>query len=415
VKPGRLPSDVYWLLLWLALWTVLCLESAQRAGGPFDRGLLLGLGVLLPAAAIGIWRLRPWARLLGGALLVVMCLRGVAATARDGITLWNVCRVLFHGWWAWYLFSPSTSRLFRESRGSSVSATGCLAPAAPIVLILLWLPAAQALKLPSWAGVLGFVGVRPPAGGGRRAAAGRLRRVVHAAGGRPRVDRARVRDGRHHLTGLRYRIIRARARFDADWERERPRHETFDSAMAAGLHAAAAGAWEEAERQFATAAEAWPERACARYNRARALLELDRFADAEPLLEKLAKSEPDEAFWWTRLGDCRRLLDNRAGAIEAYRTAIQKGGLEAELAMRFGVMMAEEGSDAEAKRAFDAALGPEPDAETLERLGAFLESAGAWRLAAGYREEAFRRSLGDKHEEEEEDEDGDGESAAGRL
>lgn len=206
---------------------------------------------------------------------------------------------------------------------------------------------------------------------------------------------------------------RTRAKFEKWWASRRAAQAVFDGAFISGLDAARRDDWESAERHFAEAERCWPERTCAVYNRALALLQLDRHREAEEIFARLAAAEPDEAVFWMRTGDARRLQGRGATAIEAYRKAARLGGLEEEVALRLGLTLAAEGREDEAERELDAATSGEADAEQLEQLAAFLESEGVYRLASRYREQAFQRRLGEKPTgDEEEDEEGDATAGA---
>lgn len=204
------------------------------------------------------------------------------------------------------------------------------------------------------------------------------------------------------------------AKFEKWWASRREAQLAFDGAFVSGLDAARHENWERAEEHFRDAVRAWPERTCAVYNHALALLQLDRHDEAEEIFSRLAAAEPDEAVFWMRAGDARRLQDRSGPAIEAYRKAAKLGGLEDEVALRLGLTLASEGREDEAERELDAATAKEFDADRLDELASFLESEGVYRLASRYREQAFQKRLGEKPTgEEEEDEDEEGDSTAG--
>jgi predicted Zn-dependent protease len=217
-----------------------------------------------------------------------------------------------------------------------------------------------------------------------------------------------------HLTGQPIRRFRTRGGFERWWVEQRPKQADFDSALSSGLDAAEREDWAAAERAFAEAERAWPERSCSTYNRAVALLRLERPAEAEPLFAALAAREPDEALFHMRRGDALRLLGRTAQALEAYRETAKRGGLEEEVSLRFGLLFAGQGRTEEAVRAFDAAAGKDADAQTLESLADYLESEGIYSLAAHYREEALAKGLESKEEEtpDEGEEEGDEERGA---
>lgn len=212
-----------------------------------------------------------------------------------------------------------------------------------------------------------------------------------------------------HLTGSEPRPLRVRNKFDLWWEGHRAAQERFDRTFARGLDAAGKDEWEEAQKAFAEAGEAWPERLGATYNRALSLMRLERHDEAEPLLMKLTQLEKKEPLNWMRLGDCRREKGELPRAIEAYEEAARLGGMRDDLALRLGVTLAQEGREDQAQKTLAQALGPNPDREALEAISSILESEGAFGLAQHYREQAFYRDLGGKEEfgaEEDEEERG---------
>ncbi len=205
---------------------------------------------------------------------------------------------------------------------------------------------------------------------------------------------------------------RTRSKFEKWWASRREAQLAFDGAFVSGLDAARHQNWKRSEQLFGEAVRAWPERTCAVYNHALALLQLDRHKEAEAIFAHLAAAEPDEAVFWMRTGDARRLQGQGGPAIEAYRKAAKLGGLEDEVALRLGLTLAAEGREDEAERELDAATAREFDADRLEELASFLESEGVYRLASRYREQAFQKRLGDKPTGDEEDEEGDATAGA---
>ncbi len=198
-------------------------------------------------------------------------------------------------------------------------------------------------------------------------------------------------------------LVRKRAAFDAWWQARRHGQIRFDTSFTQGLEAAVRDDWAAAERAFGEAAAAWPERTCAAYNRAVALLRMNRHADAEAVFRRLAEAEAEEPLYWMRLGDARRLGGRTREALGAYRRAARLGGLEEEVALRLGIALAEEGREKEALAAIESATGPEPPAGKLEELADFLESQGVFRLAHHYRQKALERRLGEAAAEEDDD------------
>ncbi|MCC6738521.1 MAG: hypothetical protein IT452_05715 [Planctomycetia bacterium] len=208
------------------------------------------------------------------------------------------------------------------------------------------------------------------------------------------------------LTGARQRVFRAGPRFDAFWAASGPAQERHDAAMAEGFEAAGREEWEAAEVAFGRAVEAWPGRSTAEYNRAMALVELDRAKEAEELFLRRAAAEPKEPLFWVRIGDCRRNEGRVDAAVEAYEKAKALGGPAEALTARIAMTLAREQRDDQAGAALDKVLGPNPDAAELEGAAAALESEGAWKLAMKYQERAFYESLGTKSDDGD-DEDGE--------
>lgn len=211
----------------------------------------------------------------------------------------------------------------------------------------------------------------------------------------------------YHLTGSEPRPLRARTKFDLWWEGQRAAQERFDRTFSRGLEAVDRDEWEEAQEAFAEAGEAWPERLGAFYNRAIALMRLDRPDEAEPLLVKLTQIEKKEPLNWMRLGDCRRERGQLPQAIEAYEEAARLGGMRDDLALRLGVTLAQDGREEQAEQTLTKALGPNPDPDALEAISSILESEGAFGLAQRYREQAFYRDLGEKDEFRADGDDGE--------
>jgi tetratricopeptide (TPR) repeat protein len=205
------------------------------------------------------------------------------------------------------------------------------------------------------------------------------------------------------LAGQSKGLMLKKKRFDPWWAERRESQATFDARFAAGLDAAAKEAWEDGAKAFGDAAAAWPERACARHNGAVCLLRAGRAAEAASLFEALTAEEPDEPLYWLRLGDARRAEGRSREALAAYRRAAKLGGLEQAASVRLGLALADEGRDDEAKKELDAAAGPEPDADTLDRLADFLEQEGVFGLAHHYRQKALGERLAAEDEDESQD------------
>ncbi|MGE0712790.1 MAG: tetratricopeptide repeat protein [Planctomycetota bacterium] len=195
------------------------------------------------------------------------------------------------------------------------------------------------------------------------------------------------------LTDAPARALRRRLRFDRYWSRRGPRQEEHERAFLAGLRAAAESMWEVAAQSFARAVELAPERTSPLYNQAHALLELERYQDAEALLRELTRREPDEPFWWLRLGDCLRQGGDLQAALRAYRQAVEHEGLGGRVALRLGLALVADGQEQAATRYLDAALEQVDEPELTEQLAAVLESEGAFDLARRYHHRAFLQQL----------------------
>ncbi|MBL4846004.1 MAG: hypothetical protein JKY65_10795 [Planctomycetes bacterium] len=215
----------------------------------------------------------------------------------------------------------------------------------------------------------------------------------------------------HLLTDLPLRQVRWPRRFDRAWAARRLAVERYEGLLVAGARAAAEEMWEIAERTYAEAGRVLPERSAASYNRAFALMECGRHAQAEQLLLELARRESDEPFWWLRLGDCRRGQGDLRGALAAYHQVLEREGMGGRVALRVGLTLAADGKHDVAERFLDAAVEQIDDPEMIQRLAAVLESEGAYTLAQRYEERAFNDALerGD-HEWRGDDSDDDAEA-----
>ena len=133
-------------------------------------------------------------------------------------------------------------------------------------------------------------------------------------------------------------------------------------------------------------------------------MQLERHAEAEAVLRRLVALDREDAAWWLRLGDCRRMQGKLQEAIRAYAVVLELEGLEERIALRLGVALAADGHEAHAESFLDAALGKVANADVLEELAAMLEAEGAYDLAARYSRRAFMEGLG-RPEEWKDDED----------
>lgn len=200
----------------------------------------------------------------------------------------------------------------------------------------------------------------------------------------------------HLLTDAPGRLLRRRERFDRYWERCGARREEHERAFLAGVRGAAEQMWEVAAASFARAAELEPGRTTPRYNRAACLMQAGQHEPAEEILEALATSEPDESFWWLRLGDCRRQRGNTKGALAAYDKAVAQEGLGGRVALRLGLTLVADGQVQAAERFLDAALEQADEPGLTEQLASVLESEGAYDLARRYHHKAFLQQLEQK-------------------
>lgn len=200
----------------------------------------------------------------------------------------------------------------------------------------------------------------------------------------------------HLLTDAPGRLLRRRQRFDRYWARCGPRRQEHEAAFLAGVRAATEQMWEVAAASFARASELEPARTTPRYNRAACLLQAGEHEAAEELLEALATSEPDESFWWLRLGDCRRQRGDTKGALAAYDKAVSQEGLGGRVALRLGLTLVADGQVQAAERFLDAALEQADEPGLTEQLASVLESEGAYDLARRYHHKAFLQQLEQK-------------------
>lgn len=151
------------------------------------------------------------------------------------------------------------------------------------------------------------------------------------------------------LTGYRSGLFVSRRGFDRWWAKNRDKSEAYESQLAAGLEWASIQDWQAAEKAFEKAHRLSSGSASARYNRAFCFIQLDELPTAERLLGDLVRDEPDEALWWVRLGDTRRLMQENIGALTAYRRAVELIGDTPDLISRLVTVLVEEGRENEAR------------------------------------------------------------------
>jgi tetratricopeptide (TPR) repeat protein len=197
----------------------------------------------------------------------------------------------------------------------------------------------------------------------------------------------------HLLTDAPVRSLRRRLRFDRYWSTRGTRQQEHERAFLGGLAAAAEQMWDVAAASFSQAVALAPERTTPLYNQAYALLESQRHDEAQPLLSELTRREPDESFWWLRLGDCLRQQGDLHAALEAYGKAVEQEGLGGRVALRLGLALVADGQEQEAERFLDAALEQVNEPGLTEQLAAVLEAEGAYDLARRYHHRAFLQQL----------------------
>lgn len=197
----------------------------------------------------------------------------------------------------------------------------------------------------------------------------------------------------HLLADVPISGLRRRARFDRQWSQLAAGHEGYERGLISGMRASAEGMWEVAANTFEAAAAAAPQRTSAAYNHAFSRIELGEHERAEAILLDLTEREPNEAFWWLRLGDCRRQRGALAEALSAYSEAVKKEGLGGRVALRLGLTLVADGKPEEAERFLNAALDQANEPELIEQLAAVLEAEGAFDLARRYHHKAFLQQL----------------------
>ncbi|HYG73503.1 MAG TPA: tetratricopeptide repeat protein [Planctomycetota bacterium] len=195
------------------------------------------------------------------------------------------------------------------------------------------------------------------------------------------------------LTGKNLGVLRARAKFESWWPRERELFLRHDKAMAAGLNAHAAGDQEGEEKAFREALDVQPRGLSSRYNLALCLMRRNQHSEAAQLMRELIQLEPKEPFWWIVLGVMHRSVNETSDAHAAFRKALELGAAAPRVALHIGLTFARDRRDAEAIKQLDRALGKNPTASRIEALVSHLENEGLWSLAGHYREVAFRKGL----------------------
>jgi Tfp pilus assembly protein PilF len=106
--------------------------------------------------------------------------------------------------------------------------------------------------------------------------------------------------------------------------------------------------------------------------------------------ERATASDPNNASYWTNLGNARRALGDRGGAEQAYRKALDVDAHAADAANGFGVLLVEMNRPADAVPYFERAIAATPDlVEARLNLGIALQQSGQTARAA----EAYRQVL----------------------
>jgi tetratricopeptide (TPR) repeat protein len=116
-------------------------------------------------------------------------------------------------------------------------------------------------------------------------------------------------------------------------------------------------------------------------------IDADRPHDAAPEFQRATELDPNNAGYWTNLGNARRALGDRAGAEQAYRRALEVDTREADAANGLGVLLVEARRPADAVPWLERATEAAPDfVEARLNLGIALQQAGQpERAAAVYR------------------------------
>jgi len=98
--------------------------------------------------------------------------------------------------------------------------------------------------------------------------------------------------------------------------------------------------------------------------------------------------DPNNASYWTNLGNARRALGDRTGAERAYRKALEADARAADAANGLGVLLVEAKRPADAAAWFERAIDASPDLiEARLNLGIALQESGQpSRAAAAYRQ-----------------------------
>lgn len=116
------------------------------------------------------------------------------------------------------------------------------------------------------------------------------------------------------------------------------------------------GRFEEANKEFETAAKLGPESSDVPRRRGRALVEAGRLAEAAPYLESWVAAAPDAAAAHVELASCYYLLSKFALSVEQGAAAVRLDPKLFEARHNYGLALAAVGKTAEARKQFEAAL-----------------------------------------------------------
>lgn len=145
----RVPSDLLWIIGWSLFIGGVSLFVAVADPKPSSRILYGVFAALYLITALGLYRMKPWGRVLGGTVLLLgAVVHGIALL--KGFTGARVIRCLMNLYWGVYLFLPATRRMFAVSSGSSFDRVGCLVLAINLLLVVVAAVALLALKAPTW-------------------------------------------------------------------------------------------------------------------------------------------------------------------------------------------------------------------------------------------------------------------------
>jgi choline-sulfatase len=116
----------------------------------------------------------------------------------------------------------------------------------------------------------------------------------------------------------------------------------------------------------------------------------ERPADAAASFERATASDPNNASYWTNLGNARRALGDRVRADQAYRKALDVEPRAADAANGIGVLLVEANRPADAVPYFERAIAAAPDlVEARLNLGIAWQQSGQTARAV----EAYRQVL----------------------